>query len=196
MSDAVQGRVRSGSALRTFLQRGLRRLPTLALAIPSLASAAVPATSVLDAPEFDHVGINVPDAEAAAAFFHDLIGTEIVLDLRPGDPSADWKARFRWHPSAKLLRLLMIRTPGGSRIELFQYDAPDAAREQPHQDDPGATHIALKAKNIDRSIAVLKQHGLRVLNDPVTRPDGTRWFYFLTPWNSQIELVFPAAASH
>jgi catechol 2,3-dioxygenase-like lactoylglutathione lyase family enzyme len=171
----------------------MRRLPALVLAVPSLAGASVPLPPALEAPEFDHVGINVPDADAAAQFFHDLIGTEIVLDMRPGDPGADWKARFRWHSSAKLLRILMIRTPGGSRIELFQYEAPEAAREHPHQDDPGATHIALKANDISKSIAVLKQRGLRVLNDPVTLSDGTRWFYFLTPWNSQLELVFPAA---
>jgi len=31
---------------------------------------------------------------------------------------------------------------------------------------------------------------MRVLNDPITLPDGETWFYFLTPWGSQIELVF------
>ena len=106
---------------------------------------------------------------------------------------ADWKARFRWHPSAHLNRFLMIRTPGGSRIELFEYASSEMVREQPHEDDAGATHIAFRGQDIDRSIAVLKARGLRILNDPITLDDGTRWFYFLTPWNSQIELVFPPA---
>jgi len=80
----------------------------------------------------------------------------------------------------------------GSKIELFEYAAPQAAREQPHEEDPGATHIALKARDVARSIAVVKRHRLRILNDPVTLPDGSRWFYFLTLWGSQLELVFPA----
>lgn len=140
----------------------------------------------------DHIGVNVPDAGQAATFFHDLLGTRIVYDLHPGPVDAAWKKRFRWHPSAQIRRIILIELPGGgARIELFEYDAPDAAREQPHEDDPGATHISFRARDMKASIAALKARGLRILNEPGTLPDGSRWFYFLSPWGSQLELIFP-----
>jgi catechol 2,3-dioxygenase-like lactoylglutathione lyase family enzyme len=158
-----------------------------------LAAAVLPtaaAAQELRVAGVDHVGINVPDAQAAADFFHDLIGTRIVSEMHPAPVSADWKKRFRWHASTRIKRLVMLQALDGSKIELFEYDAPRGSKRQPHEDDAGATHIALKALDIPHSQAVVKRRGLRVLNDPVTLPDGTRWFYFLTPWGSQIELVF------
>ncbi len=139
----------------------------------------------------DHVGINVPDAAKAAAFFHDLLGTHIVYDLHPAPVDAAWKRRFRWHASARNRRIIMVETPQGSKIELFEYASLDAARAQPHEDDPGATHIAFRATDLAGSIAALKARGLRILNDPGRLPDGSLWFHFLSPWGSELELIFP-----
>ncbi len=137
----------------------------------------------------DHVGINVPDADQAAAFFAELFGTRIVSDMRPGSVDPAWKQRFRWHPSAEIRRIVMIQAPDGLRLELFEYASPDAAAEQPHQDDPGATHVALRVASIDQALEMSRRAGLAILNDPITNPDGTTWFYVLTPWKSQIEFV-------
>lgn len=156
----------------------------------SLDDASIPA---LDVGGIDHVGINVPDAGRAAAFFHDLIGTRVVSDWRPAPVDRQWKRRFRWHASARLRRLTMIEADDGSKIELFEYASPHASHRQPHEDDASATHIALKAHDPARVVATVRAMGLTVLNEPATLPDGTRWFYFLSPWGSQIELVFPAS---
>lgn len=150
-------------------------------------------TPALEVRGIDHVGINVPDAGRAAAFFHDLIGTRVVSDWRPAPVDRRWKRRFRWHASARLRRLMMIEAEDGSRIELFEYASPDASLKQPLEDDAGATHIAFKAHDPVRALATVRAMGLPVLNEPVTLPDGSRWFYFLSPWGSQIELVFPAS---
>jgi len=182
------------------VKRGL----SLAILLAAAASAAAAfaqgqgpvhraSQPALDAGGIDHVGINVPDAGKAAAFFHDLIGTRVVSDWRPAPVDRQWKRRFRWHANARLSRLMMIEAEDGSRIELFEYASPDASRKQPHEDDAGATHIAFKAHDPVRALATVRAMGLPVLNEPVTLPDGTRWFYFLTPWGSQIELVFPAS---
>ncbi|WP_343615357.1 VOC family protein [Novosphingobium sp.] len=159
----------------------------------AVSAEPVPPTQ-LQTSGIDHVGINVPDAEAAIAFYRELLGATVVSDIRPAEAGAEWKRRFRWHASARLARLVMIAIPGGAKIELFEYDTPEGSHDHPHQDDAGATHIALKAQDIDRSIAVLKARGLTILNDPIALPDGSRWFYFLTPWGSQMELVFPPAS--
>jgi catechol 2,3-dioxygenase-like lactoylglutathione lyase family enzyme len=139
----------------------------------------------------DHVGMNVPDMDAAVPFLADLLGTRVVIDIRPAQPDADWRRRFSWHDSSRIDRLVMLVTPSGEHIELFQYHGADIVHQQPHEDDAGATHIAFKVNDIAAAMAVIKQRGLRVLCDPVTNRDGTQWFYFLSPWNSQLELVVP-----
>lgn len=165
----------------------------LALVCASSARAAVPGGALL-VHGIDHVGINVPDAGAAAEFFGVVVGTRIVSDAHPAPVSAEWKRRFRWHAATEIRRLVMLEAPDGSKIELFEYSAPQASRKQPREDAPGATHIALKGQNLEHSLEVIRRRGLRILNDPLTLPDGTRWFYFLTPWGSHLELVFPPAA--
>jgi catechol 2,3-dioxygenase-like lactoylglutathione lyase family enzyme len=142
----------------------------------------------------DHVGINVPDVDAASQFFADLLGAKVVSDFRPGKIPDAWKERFHWHKSSEIQRIVMMRLPDRSKIELFEYAGPDISRQQPHEDDASETHIALKARDIDRSVAVLKARGLPILNDPLPNPDGEQWFYFLTPWGSQLELVFAGSA--
>ena len=49
--------------------------------------------------------------------------------------------------------------------------------------------MALRTNDIDHSLTVVKAKGLKVLNEPITNPDGIRWFYTLTPWGSQLEFV-------
>jgi catechol 2,3-dioxygenase-like lactoylglutathione lyase family enzyme len=141
--------------------------------------------------DIDHVGINVPDVNAVSAFFADLLGAGVVSDMRPGKIPDAWKTAFHWHKSSEIERVVMTQLADGSKIELFEYSGPEISRVSPHEDDAAETHIAPKAIDIDHSIALLRERKLRMLNDPGTLSDGERWFYFLTPWGSQLELVFP-----
>ncbi|MDH2435371.1 VOC family protein [Pokkaliibacter sp. MBI-7] len=137
----------------------------------------------------DHIGINVPDVAEAIGFFHDLLGTRVISDIRPGEIPAAWKTSFNWHHSSELSRFVMLELPGGSKIELFQYEGAEVNRSQPYQDDAGSTHIALRTPDIAKSIGIIRARGLQVLNEPITNADGVKWFYFRTPWGSQMELV-------
>ncbi len=188
-----------------FLRRPLAALLVAGAFVAAPAASALAAT-VNPAPQaaqparalqvagIDHVGINVPDVDAASAFFADLLGAHVVSEMRPGRIPDAWKDAFNWRRSSELDRIVMMQLQDGSKIELFQYTGADIVRARPHEDDAAETHIALKTTDVDHSLAVLKARGLHVLNDPVTLPDGERWFYFLTPWGSQIELVFAPPA--
>lgn len=160
----------------------------LGLSSASLANAQLP---VIETIGIDHVGINVPDADAAVSFFTEVLGAKVILNDRPGPVGQPWKHRFRWHPTSVNTRRIMLQEPDGSQIELFEFAGSQVSHAQPHDDDAAATHIAVRVKNLDASLAVIRQRGLTILNEPVTLSDGTRWFYFLTPWGSQIELVSP-----
>ncbi|WP_017905956.1 VOC family protein [Pseudomonas asplenii] len=166
----------------------------LSLAATSMTQAATPATTAA-APEalqvsaIDHVGMNVPDIDSAVKLFTDLVGAKVISDIRPGTIPAEWKKQFRWNQSSELERFVMLQLEGGAKVELFQYKGPKINRVQPHEDDIGATHFALRTNDMARSLAAIKARGLKVLNEPITNPDGVQWFYFLTPWGSQIEWV-------
>jgi catechol 2,3-dioxygenase-like lactoylglutathione lyase family enzyme len=188
-----------------LFQRVLMRIvnfTTLALAAAFSLNAHAATTSSVTTPTpaiqtsgIDHVGINVPDIDAATAFFNELIGAKVIADGRPGAIPAEWKAQFHWRASSELQRFAMLQLSGGSKLELFQYQGAQINHQQPFEDDAAATHIALLTNDVDKSLAVVKAKGLKVLNNPITNPDGIRWFYMLTPWGSQLELVSLPASS-
>lgn len=168
------------------------------LAATSIAQAATPASpaaapEALQVSAIDHVGMNVPDIDSAVKLFTDLVGAKVISDIRPGAIPAEWKTQFSWNQSSELERFVMLQLEGGAKVELFQYKGPKINHVQPHEDDIGATHFALRTTDMARSLAVIKAKGLKVLNEPITNADGVQWFYFLTPWGSQIELVSLAA---
>ena len=142
----------------------------------------------------DHVGMNVPDIDQATQFFADLMGARVISDMSPGAIPDQWKTQFRWHHSSELQRFVMLQMAGGAKLELFQYRGVEINPEHPHGDDAGASHVALRTSDIDASLALLKSRHVTILNEPITNPDGVRWFYFQTPWGSQVELVSLGAA--
>ncbi|WP_448101726.1 VOC family protein [Luteibacter jiangsuensis] len=170
-------------------------LATAALAFAptgAFAAAASPAPAI-DVRGVDHVGINVPDVNAAARFFHDMFGFVAVTDMEDVPVDAAFKTTFNMHPDAKVKTIRMLRAGDGANIELFQFDAPDSVRDQPHYDDIGSSHIALYADDIDKAVATLRAKGIKVLTDPIRMTQGpaagNAWVYFITPWGSKMELV-------
>lgn len=163
----------------------------LLLGAASLSATAFGAQTepVVQISGIDHGGINVPDIDAAVSFFVKTFGAKVESDTVPGAIPQEWKTAFNWRSSSDLKRFVMVRLPDGTGIELFQYSGAKINHAQPHEDDAAATHIALRTQDIQASYRALKKAGLKTLNEPVTNADGTQWFYFLTPWGSQIELV-------
>jgi catechol 2,3-dioxygenase-like lactoylglutathione lyase family enzyme len=161
-------------------------LSMASVSLPALSAGSAPVVSIAG---IDHTGINVPDIGQAIGFFSKTFGARIDSDITPGAIPDAWKATFNWHPSSELTRFVMMRLPDGTGVELFQYRGEHISHRRPHEDDDAATHIALKTPDIRTSYEALKKAGINTLNEPVTNADGTQWFYFLTPWGSQIELV-------
>lgn len=143
---------------------------------------------------FDHVGITVPDLEAATNFLVDVLGCEYLYSLGPlGDPDGAWMAEhLNVHPRAACAELRFFRCAGSPVFEVFEYTAPDQQTEPPRNSDVGGHHIALYVEDLDVAVAYLREQGVRVLGEPTnsTGPHlGQRWVYFLAPWGLQFELV-------
>ncbi|MFZ5677136.1 MAG: VOC family protein [Pseudomonadota bacterium] len=140
----------------------------------------------------EHIGLTVPDFDAAVDFFVRIIGCDFILDGGTyADPDfmerqigVDRKARFRWG---------FVRCGNGPNFEIFEYTAPGQAAVPPLNSDIGGHHLAFYVDDIEAAVAHLKAHGVTVQGDIQKIEEGpaagSLWIYFLSPWGLQMELV-------
>jgi catechol 2,3-dioxygenase-like lactoylglutathione lyase family enzyme len=142
----------------------------------------------------EHLGITVPDLEAATRFLVDVLGCEQFYDLGPFQAEDDWMQRqLAVHPRTVMRRLRFFRCGHGPNLEVFEYDAPDQNRTAPRNSDVGGHHLAFYVDDFDAALAWLRRHGVEILGEPVVRhagpSAGQTWVYFRAPWGLQMELV-------
>jgi catechol 2,3-dioxygenase-like lactoylglutathione lyase family enzyme len=143
----------------------------------------------------EHVGITVPDLEAAVRFFVDVLGADELYRVGPfSDPDGDWmEKQLAVHPRASCV-VSHLRLGPNLNIELFGWDAPDARREAPRASDVGAAHLAFYVDDIDAAAEYLTAHGARFLGEPQHIEEGPSagyvWWVFHTPWGLPLELVY------
>ena len=141
----------------------------------------------------EHVGITVPDLEAAVAFFVDVIGCELVFDggASGRDPQF-METSLSVHPDSEL-KYCFLRCGHGANFEVFEYSSPDQSPTPPKNSDVGGHHIAFYVNDIEAAVAHLKSHGVTVQGEINRIADGpaagSAWVYFLAPWGLQLELV-------
>ncbi len=141
----------------------------------------------------DHVGITVPDLDAAHRWLVDVLGAEYMYWLGPFQSDGDWMSEhMNVHPRTVMRELRFYRIAGQAVLEVFQYDAPEQGTEVPRNSDVGGHHLALYVDDLDAAIAHLREQGVTVLGEPTASrgaSEGQRWIYFLAPWGLQLELV-------
>ncbi len=149
----------------------------------------------------DHVGLTVPDLDAAVRFYCDVIGGHELYRLGPFDAAdmprmadgRDW-ADAHINVAGALLTIAMLSIGPNLMLELFQYDRPaDRRAEPPRNCDCGGHHIAFKVENLDAAKNHLAKNGCKVMEGPIVLDQGpcatTRVNYVLDPWGNQLELV-------
>ena len=68
----------------------------------------------------DHIGLTVPDIDAATRLFESLLGARRLFDVGPFSSDDDWMARHVGvHPRAVIRTLRLLKLPGGGMLELF-----------------------------------------------------------------------------
>src|SRR5580658_9416376 len=142
----------------------------------------------------EHIGVTVPDMEAATTFFVEVLGAEVLFEVGPFSSEDDWMEKHLGvHPRAVIRRLRMLRLAAGPSVELFEYSSPDHDDGRPRNSDAGGHHLAFYVTDMVAAVEHLKHHRVKILGDPTTLADGASagltWVYFLAPWGLQLELV-------
>jgi glyoxylase I family protein len=149
----------------------------------------------------DHIGLTVPDLDAAERWFVDILGAVPVYTLgAKRDDDGDWmQTQLGVHPRTVIREIRFLRLGNGANIELFHYEAADGQSPPPRNSDIGGYHLALYVDDLDAAVDYLRAHDVEVMGEPVASAGasaGQRWIYFRSPWGLQLELESYPAGKH
>jgi catechol 2,3-dioxygenase-like lactoylglutathione lyase family enzyme len=139
----------------------------------------------------DHTGITVSNLERSLAFWRDVLGFELS---HTAHQTGEMAKEITGVPGAEL-KLAVVKTPGGHKIELLEYLAP-AGRER-HVDlrpcDVSFAHVALVVDNLDEILSAIEASGWKAAGKPQTLQSGPnagkRVVYVRDPDGTTIEFM-------
>ncbi|RSM63080.1 methylmalonyl-CoA epimerase [Amycolatopsis sp. WAC 01376] len=137
----------------------------------------------------DHVGIAVPDLDAAIAFHAEHFGLEVAHEEVNEEQG---------------VREAMLRAPGAAGTETaIQLLAPlrddSAIGKFLAKSGPGLQQLAYRVSDVDAAAAALRAQGLRLLYDEAKRGTSDSRVNFVHPKDAGgvlVELVEPAKSGH
>ena len=154
-----------------------------------MAADAFPSTGVVPHPfvtAVDHVGVAVPDLDAAIEFYRDTFGLEAV-HIEVNEEQG--------------VREALVRVPGdggaGTAVQLLAPLGPDSTIAKfLDTRGPGLQQLAYRVSDIDAVTSVLKEKGVRVLYPEARRGTANSRVNFVHPKDAGgvlVELVEPAS---
>lgn len=139
-----------------------------------------------------HIGMSVPDLQTALDFYVGLLGFPEVWRKTEVDMAA-----VSGVPGLREKTLVQLLVPGGSRIELQEFDPPGPVVERALSDS-GLNHLSFGVADINAEYERLKAAGVEFLSEPLELDFGpgeilTGWsvVYFKDPWGLTLELLGP-----
>jgi catechol 2,3-dioxygenase-like lactoylglutathione lyase family enzyme len=133
-----------------------------------------------------HTAISVADMERSLAFYRDLLGMKVAMDVESSGPKLGVIVGL----AGAQARIVMLDA-GNQRIELFQYRAP-VGRPMPEglrQCDNGLTHIAFNVTDMDELREKLKDKGVPFYSEPQVMRGELKVVYFKDPDGVTLELM-------
>src|SRR5882724_2545124 len=121
-------------------------------------------TEFLGLRRLDHIGLTVPDLDAAVDFFCNAFGFELLYAHGPyGDAESEWAEReFELHPRSIAERIAMLRL-GALQLELFEWSSPDQDLRFPKATDAGGYHLAFYVDDVPAAVRHLRDNGAAVI---------------------------------
>lgn len=135
----------------------------------------------------DHVGIAVPDLDAAIAFHRDVLGL-VVLHEETNPEQGVREAMVGPAGAAPGAALLQLLAPTGPESTIAKFI---------DRSGPGLQQLAYRVADVEAVCAVLRERGLRLLYDTPRRGTADSRINFVHPKDTGgvlVELVEPAGA--
>jgi methylmalonyl-CoA/ethylmalonyl-CoA epimerase len=143
---------------------------------------ASPTTALFTA--IDHVGVAVPDLDAAIAFYRDTFGMELVHEEVNTEQGVR-EAMMAVGSSGSCVQLLAPLTPDSTIAKFLD------------RSGPGIQQVAYRVTDVDAVAATLRERGVRLLYDASKRGTAGSRVNFVHPKDAGgvlVELVEPAAS--
>lgn len=140
-----------------------------------------------------HAGVTVTNLDRALAFYRDVLGLEVFVQMERTDPTI---GEIVGYPGARL-KIAFCGVPGDSaRVELLEYVAPTGEPLRPETSQPGSGHVCFRVDEIDALHRRLVTAGFPPRSAaPVTITEGAnagaRAFYVRDPDGYTVELFQP-----
>jgi catechol 2,3-dioxygenase-like lactoylglutathione lyase family enzyme len=138
----------------------------------------------------DHTGITVSNLERSLAFWRDVLGFEFS---HTAHQKGDLAQEITGVEGAEI-KLAVLRTPGGHKIELLEYLAPaDRKRANLRPCDVGFVHVALRVEDLDVVLERIAASDWKAAGKPQRLQSGPnagkRVVYVRDPDGTTIELM-------
>jgi methylmalonyl-CoA/ethylmalonyl-CoA epimerase len=148
-------------------------------------------TAPLDLPDhlficIDHVGIAVPDLDAATALYRDSFGMTVVHE-ETNEEQGVREAMVAVGDSGSCIQLLAPLNDQSTIAKFLD------------RSGPGLQQLAYRVTDVEQVSAVLRERGLRLLYDEPRRGTANSRINFIHPKDAGgvlVELVEPAADPH
>ncbi|HLS39530.1 MAG TPA: methylmalonyl-CoA epimerase [Ornithinicoccus sp.] len=131
--------------------------------------------------EIDHVGVAVPDLDAAIAFHRDVLGLRLVHEETNEEQG---------------VREAMMSTGTGAQLQLLAPLREDSAIGRfLARSGPGLQQLAYRVADVEAVSAILRERGLRLLYPEPKRGTSNSRINFIHPKDAGgvlVELVEPA----
>lgn len=124
----------------------------------------------------EHTALSVASLDRSLAFYRDLIGMKVVLDV---DFSDERLGIVNGLTGCKA-RVAHLKL-GPSVLELFEYREPRGRNLKQRQCDLGYMHICFRVTQIHELCRSLKARGVEFFSEPLEVRPGTFIVYFCGP---------------
>ena len=147
----------------------------------------------------DHIGLTVPDLEAASAFLEKAFGAVRLYDnivrTNPSYAGPEAEGVLGIVPGAAVLAMRMLRIGDGPGLELFEMRVPGQERQPAARpSDVGLQHFAVYTDDVSLTTSRFEKAGGTLLAGPnpmlgIEKGPGNGFRYGKTPWGTVVEFI-------
>ena len=152
----------------------------------------------------EHIGITVPDHDAAVSFLKAAFGAEPMFSQTASNggpmPAEDVGPMNGLRAGTAMKKVSVLRMKHGPNIEVFEIDRP-AGTPATNIADYGISHFSVNVSDVYAAAGAFAEAGGELLSDPyeLGGPEegpGNRGVFGRTPWGLLIEMEQLPAPMH